>query len=241
MPVKVGRFSVVAYSGRHPRKWASASTEMGVLHRPLWGSGIHRRYARPTCSATRTQGMDLGGSRRVHWRYKARERRFAMATFGCDSNTASNPCGNGVYFLPLGQETTPHGSLPTPPAGATVLVYWNIGGPGNAPSGTSPTAWGQDQALVFTDAYNSYGASGTPFGSISLNTGGWPETTANENADAAFINTIIDGLTNPGTYLNQNISDNYLPSGYPFNSRTVLRRAARYSTEPTSCSTVVTD
>jgi hypothetical protein len=167
-----------------------------------------------------------------------------MATFGCDSNTTSNSCGNGVYFLPLGGETTAYSNLPTPPAGATVYVYWNIGGPGNAPSGQSPTGWGETQALAFQSAYNTYGASGTPFGSFSVNTGGWSTSTLSENADvlSAFLAILVDAIADPGIYLNQNRYDTYLPSGYKFPSSYTLWQAAWYSgSTPPSCSTVSSD
>lgn len=116
--------------------------------------------------------------------------------FGSDSDTPSNPCGNDFYMGREGYGTTPS-ELWTLPSGSTekACPYWNIVGPTDRPSGTTPTQWGRDQAAAFWTYYSHHGIpSGTGllnlFGSISRGSGGWTAGNYGPNR------SVVDGFLN---------------------------------------------
>lgn len=120
---------------------------------------------------------------------------MANWAFGCDSDTNNNSCGNSFYIGRLGYGTT-YDPLWNPPSGVTTFSFWNIQGPSDAPSGTTYTAWGQDQATAYYNNWlqNGKGSNATLFGSVSAGSGGWTSTISDNQE-------VVDGFLNQLAYL----------------------------------------
>ena len=96
-------------------------------------------------------------------------------------------CGGMTFYA------KPTGSINTGPAcscstclssGATIYSLWTLKGPGSAPSGTTPTQWGQQQAAVaINEWFGDTDVTGaTIFFDVETNSGGWGTDTSSNQA-----------------------------------------------------------
>lgn len=101
--------------------------------------------------------------------------------------------------------------------------YWGVCGPNAMPTGASgvsdPGVWGQQQALLAIQAWNSNPVVGgrTLFADIEAGFGGWgaPATQADHVALLnGFLQTIALAGFIPGVYLNRSERDLYFPTDY---------------------------
>lgn len=142
---------------------------------------------------------------------------FSDWGFGTDTNaTGTFPCTGkyaNFYIGPIGGETTASTANFSDAAAEAVGVdytfsYWDLAGPGSAPTGDTPTEWGVAQANAFISAWEDSDLVGgtTLFADIEPGNGGWGTDTAENQAVLhAFLVTINASFT-AGVYIS---SDNW--------------------------------
>lgn len=149
--------------------------------------------------------------------------------YGMDTNSATPfPCagdGHNFYIGRLGGGVTAGGtgfdSATADAVGAeATFAYWDLVGPGNAPSGTSPEEWGIQQAQAFQKTWDgNFSVSGTTlFADIEPGNGGWSgePPSACQQVLNGFLETISDPSSGfyPGVYISVDNWNAFFESSY---------------------------
>jgi hypothetical protein len=156
-----------------------------------------------------------------------RDMTFTKWYFGMDTNSSPPfPCagsGKNFYIGRIGHGDTPDlsdfDSTTATAVGPTVTSsYWDIEGPGTAPSGFTPTQWGQLQADSFINARNSNSQVGgqTLFGDLEQGNLGWNTFSHAQAQDIvhSFLEVINNNGFIPGLYTSTGAWDYFLTSSY---------------------------
>lgn len=156
---------------------------------------------------------------------------FTNFYYGLDTNSGGPfPCaGNGPHYYigRLGGGTTYSTSgfdVSTAQAVgcAYTFAYWDLVGPGQTPSGSTPYQWGQQQAQAFINAWNNTSGNGqyvcgaTLFADIESGNPGWgTNLTDNQQVLEGFL-SYVNGYApfDAGIYISTSNWDTYFGSGY---------------------------